>query len=98
MAKARKNAYGGRKEKRMYPIPSNLSKLKGAMREHGMTLESVAVLLGHSVNYVRTRLNGDFPFGVDEAIALQRAMDLSPEETTLIFLGIRTESVHRRGA
>lgn len=98
--KAKKTIYGRPAHRKLYPVPSLLNKIKGAMRENDMTLERAAALLGHSVNYVRARLAGDFSFGVDEAVLLGKEMGLSGEEISYIFLGIGTETAQdrRRGA
>ena len=99
MAK-KKTIYGRPVRRKLFPVPSLLNKIKGAMREHEMTLEQAAALLGHSVNYVRARLAGDYSFGVDEAVMLGKTMGLSGEEISYIFLGIGTGTVQeqRRGA
>lgn len=98
MKRKTRNAYGGPAKKHLHPIPSNLPKLKGRMREYNITIEKAAAILGHSMNYVRARLEGDYAFDVVEAITLGRLLEMSTDEIRDIFLGQSTNFEQRRGA
>ena len=62
-----------------------LRKLKGRMREKGVTGIQLAAMIGRKQNYVYAICNGKVSPRIKEFYIICRALDISPEEMTLYF-------------
>lgn len=62
-----------------------LRKLKGRMREKGVTGIQLAAMIGKEKNYVYAICNGKVSPRIDQAYIICRALDISPEAMTFYF-------------
>ena len=70
-----------RMEKRM----PELRKLKGRMREKGVTGIQLAAMIGKEKNYVYAICNGKVSPRMDQVYIICHALDIPPEAITLYF-------------
>lgn len=63
------------------------NKLKGKIVEKGMSVETLAGLIGVNRSSVYRKLNNFEKITIGEAVKLKSALELSDEEASLIFLG-----------
>lgn len=64
----------------------NLDKLKGKLRENGLTQEQCAKLLDISISSFNNRINGNLNFYCYEAEKLGKVLNLTDKEKVEIFL------------
>lgn len=62
-----------------------LRKLKGRMREKGVTGIQLAAMIGKERNYVYAICNGKVSPRIDQAYIICRALDIPPEAMTFYF-------------
>ena len=65
----------------------NHNKLKGKLKEMGLTYEDCAKELGMSIAAFNNKMNGTSKFTIPEAQQLSQVAKMTDEEKVLIFLG-----------
>jgi len=67
---------------------TNFDKIKGLMREKGITYVKASEILNMSVTNISDKLNGKIkPFDTEQAKAISGMLGLSKDETMSIFFG-----------
>lgn len=63
-----------------------LHKVKGKLKEHGITYAELSTILGMSITSFSDKMNGKKRFYIDEVKKISRVLNLTDEEKIDIFL------------
>ncbi len=64
----------------------NVNKLKGKIAEKGLSVEKLAQQIGVDRSSLYRKLNNAEKITIGEAMRMKNALEMTPEEATLIFL------------